>query len=87
MQEALAANGEVAPEGSLDPVREPIPDAGELAKDMEARLSAEEAAAESGEEVPSKSEGVTNARLGPEGELADGTGSTPRAGGAPAEGA
>ncbi len=45
MQEALAANGDVAPEGSWDPVREPIPDAGELARDVEARRVAEEAAA------------------------------------------
>ncbi len=44
MQEGLAANGETAPAGSLDPVREPIPDAGELAKEMEARLDADEAA-------------------------------------------
>jgi hypothetical protein len=44
MQEGLAANGETAPEGSLDPVREPIPDAEELAREMEARLEAEEAA-------------------------------------------
>ncbi len=44
MQEGLAANGETAPEGSLDPEREPIPAADELAKEMEARLEAEEAA-------------------------------------------
>jgi uncharacterized protein YqhQ len=31
MQEALAANGEAAPSGSLDPVREPVPDLKELA--------------------------------------------------------
>ncbi|MFN8622039.1 MAG: DUF1385 domain-containing protein [Chloroflexota bacterium] len=37
MQEALAANGEVAPAGSLDPVREPVPDVQDLAKDMETR--------------------------------------------------
>ena len=43
MQEGLAANGETAPEGSLDPVREPIPDVEELAAEMEARLEAEEA--------------------------------------------
>ncbi len=43
MQESLAANGDTAPEGSWDPVREPIPDAGELAKEVEARLEAEEA--------------------------------------------
>jgi uncharacterized protein YqhQ len=45
MQEALAANGDVAPDGSWDPVREPIPDAGELARDVEARRAAEDAAA------------------------------------------
>jgi uncharacterized protein YqhQ len=45
MQVALAANGETAPSGSLDPAREPIPDVGELAREMEARLEAEEAAA------------------------------------------
>ena len=39
MQEGLAANGETAPEGSWDPPREPIPDADELAKEMEARLA------------------------------------------------
>ncbi len=44
MQEGLAANGDTAPEGSWDPPREPIPDADELAKEMEARLDAEEAA-------------------------------------------
>jgi uncharacterized protein YqhQ len=44
MQEALAANGESAPEGSLEPVRVPMPDAGELAREMEARGAAEEAA-------------------------------------------
>jgi uncharacterized protein YqhQ len=37
MQEALAANGESAPEGSLDPVREPVPDVKQLAADVEAR--------------------------------------------------
>jgi uncharacterized protein YqhQ len=45
MQVALAANGETAPRGSLDPASEPIPDVGELAREMEARLEAEEAAA------------------------------------------
>jgi uncharacterized protein YqhQ len=44
MQEALAANGETAPEGSLAPETVPMPDAGELAKEMEARAAAEEAA-------------------------------------------
>ena len=42
MHEALAANGEEAPAGSWDPVREPIPDATELARDVEARQAAEE---------------------------------------------
>ena len=54
MQEGLAANGETAPEGSWDPPREPIPDVGELAKEMEARIEAEEAtekAAAEGESV------------------------------------
>jgi uncharacterized protein YqhQ len=50
MQEGLAANGETAPEGSWDPPREPIPDADELAKEMEARLEAEEAAEQAGSE-------------------------------------
>jgi uncharacterized protein YqhQ len=50
MQEALAANGETAPEGSWDPVREPIPDVGEFAKEMEARLEAEEAARDGADE-------------------------------------
>jgi len=49
MQEGLAANGETAPAGSLDPVREPIPEAEELAKEMEARLEAEEAEKEAAE--------------------------------------
>jgi hypothetical protein len=53
MQEALAANGDEAPAGSWDPVREPIPDVGELARDMEARLAAEEAA-----EADTDSDGV-----------------------------
>jgi uncharacterized protein YqhQ len=44
MQEALAANGETAPAGSLDPERQPLPDAGELAKEVEARREAEDAA-------------------------------------------
>ena len=37
MQEALAANGDEAPAGSLDPVRVPMPDAKALAADVEAR--------------------------------------------------
>jgi len=48
MQEALAANGESAPAGSLDPQREPIPDAGELAREVGARREAEEAAETAG---------------------------------------
>jgi uncharacterized protein YqhQ len=48
MQVALAANGETAPAGSLEPVHEPIPDVGVLAKEMEARLEAEEAVAGAG---------------------------------------
>ncbi len=43
MQEGLAANGDTAPAGSWNPVREPIPDVGELAREMEARIEAEEA--------------------------------------------
>jgi uncharacterized protein YqhQ len=42
MQEALAANGETAPEGSWDPEREPVPDVQELAADMEGREEARE---------------------------------------------
>jgi uncharacterized protein YqhQ len=49
MQEALAANGDEAPEGSWDPVREPIPDPGELARSVEARMAAEEASAVEGD--------------------------------------
>ncbi len=43
MQEALAANGETAPAGSLDPAREPMPDTDALAADINRRE--EEAAA------------------------------------------
>lgn len=43
MQEALAANGDVAPAGSWNPDREPIPDVGELAREMEARLTEDDA--------------------------------------------
>ena len=40
MREALAANGEEAPEGSLETrTTEPIPDAKTLAADVEARTS------------------------------------------------
>jgi uncharacterized protein YqhQ len=45
MHEALAANGETAPEGSLDPERVPMPDATALAKDVEARQAEATAAA------------------------------------------
>jgi len=45
MQEALSANGETAPDGSLDPEREPVPDVQELAADIEARDKEAEAAA------------------------------------------
>lgn len=55
MQEGLAANGETAPPGSWDPPREPIPDAGELAKEMEARLEAEEAASHEASGEPATS--------------------------------
>ena len=58
MQEGLAANGETAPDGSLDPEREPIPDADELAKEMEARLEAQEAA--------EKAQGESESESGPE---------------------
>ena len=64
MQEALAANGDTAPEGSWDPVREPIPDVGELAKEMEARLDAEEAAKDAADDaahaLPPEDEALVN---------------------------
>jgi hypothetical protein len=44
MQEALAANDETAPSGSFDPVRVPMPDASDLAQEMEARAAADETA-------------------------------------------
>lgn len=49
MQEALAANGETAPDGSLEPEREPMPDVKELAADQEARIEAEERAGKDAE--------------------------------------
>lgn len=49
MHEALSANDDVAPEGSWDPVREPIPNAAELARSVEARMAAEERAAAGGD--------------------------------------
>ena len=52
MQEALAANGETAPDGSWDPVREPVPDIQELAKDMEARELEAEAALKAAKDSP-----------------------------------
>jgi uncharacterized protein YqhQ len=51
MQEALVANGDQAPEGSLDPSREPIPDAKALAADVEARAAAEAAGGTSGDQA------------------------------------
>jgi uncharacterized protein YqhQ len=51
MQEALAANGEEAPNGSLEPVREPVPDVKALAKDMEARAAAEGAGGTPGDQA------------------------------------
>jgi uncharacterized protein YqhQ len=45
MHEALAANGETAPEGSFVPEREPMPQATALAKDVEARQAEEASAA------------------------------------------
>jgi uncharacterized protein YqhQ len=48
MHEALAANDDQAPEGSWDPLREPIPDASTLARDVESR-TATAAALEAGE--------------------------------------
>jgi uncharacterized protein YqhQ len=43
LQEALAANGDTAPEGSWDPDREAIPDARKLAEDIESRSADVEA--------------------------------------------
>jgi uncharacterized protein YqhQ len=40
MHEAMAANDDVAPDGSWRPGTEPLPDAAELARDVEARASA-----------------------------------------------
>jgi len=54
MQESLAANGDTAPAGSWDPSREPIPDVGELAKEMEARIEAQEADQADPEAAPEK---------------------------------
>ncbi len=66
MQEGLAANGDTAPAGSWDPVREPLPDVGELAREMEARMEAEEAAASEPDPVTGSDPGhvVTDATLG-----------------------
>ena len=93
MQEALAANGETAPAGSLDPVREPIPDVGELAKEMEARIEAEEAAGERGDTVTEDGDAATSdPQPAPDAAAPDGKATTaaadeagaarPRAGGA-----
>ena len=48
MQEALAANDETAPEGSIDPAREPIPDLKELADERAAAIDASQPPAASG---------------------------------------
>jgi uncharacterized protein YqhQ len=62
MQESLVANGDTAPAGSWDPDREPIPDAGELAREMEARLEAD-GSDDAAEPTPE----ATDAGPGPEG--------------------
>jgi len=49
MQEALDANDDTAPTGSLDPEREPMPDVHALARDIEAREAAEGAGGSPGE--------------------------------------
>jgi uncharacterized protein YqhQ len=96
MQEALKANGDTAPAGSWNPEREPIPDAGVLAKDMEARIDAEEAA-EAASDTTDGAEGDAEAVAA---SSDDASSTTPaggadagvempvaRTGGAPAEGA
>ena len=62
---------DVAPAGSWDPPTEPIPDPGELAREMEARLEAEEAAsegdaAETATNGPDAEADVTMSEPGPE---------------------
>jgi len=85
MQEGLAANGETAPAGSWDPSREPIPDAEELAREMEARLEAEEAAekeaADATADAPASGEAAAAADA-PAAESEGGDAPAPRAGGA-----
>jgi uncharacterized protein YqhQ len=88
MQEALAANGETAPAGSLDPERQPLPDAGELAKEVEARREAEEAAdaAEAGGAAGLSSAPADTEPIGGDGTIsahADDRAPATRAGGAP----
>ena len=56
MQEALNANGEQAPDGSLDPVREPMPDHKALARDVEARDADLATLAAAGHDTPVKME-------------------------------
>ena len=56
MQEALQANGEQAPAGSLDPEREAMPDHKELARDVEARETDLAALAAAGHDTPVKLE-------------------------------
>jgi uncharacterized protein YqhQ len=58
MQEALAANGEQAPAGSLDPVREPVPDVHDLAKDMDTREKEAAAALLAATEAEARGGGV-----------------------------
>jgi hypothetical protein len=59
LQEALAANGDAAPEGSWDPEREPIPDARRLAEDIESRSADVETADE-----PDADDGSVASRTG-----------------------
>lgn len=61
MQEALAANGETAPQGSWDPVREPVPDVEVLAKDMEQREKDAEAALKAAAAEPSPAAATSTA--------------------------
>ena len=83
MQEGLAANGESAPAGSWDPEREPIPDAEELAKEMEARLEAEEAEEAAAREAEGTARADGTEVVEPTGDAAEETEApAPRAGGA-----
>jgi hypothetical protein len=84
MQESLAANGDTAPAGSWDPPREPIPDAGELAKEMEARLDAESAG---GDGVEAETDGGGGDEAGAPGGSGDAADAPPRRAGGATEGA